>query len=208
MLPDIAVVRRDIEAWKRMGGEALFVHAIGPGAVLETATLFHRILSDRELAAGLTLGFEHMEACPPWVIAQIAELQNSGARVQVCSQPGFNDDLATYTDRLPEDVLAMINPYAGFKRHGLRWTFGTDGPITGDRTFAAFAQAVNRPGPEAISVVDMLGAAIESPLEVGWPFTAICLDRNVFTRPAELADTEVLATWIRGHKVYDRTLQM
>jgi len=204
LLPAWVETRRIVERWRHMGGEDVLVHAIGPGAVVETANLFEAVLSDRELSTGLTLGFEHMEACPPSVINRVAELQRSGAKVQVCSQPGFSDDLAAYTDRLPLNVLEMINPYWRFKREGLRWSFGTDGPITGDRVFTAFAQAINREDGEAISVSDMLGAAIERPLREGGPFTAICLNADCLSFPQNLKDVEVLATYIGGKRVWEK----
>jgi predicted amidohydrolase YtcJ len=171
--------------------------------VLGTTDLFSRVLACG-LGNGFTLGFEHMEACPSWAAAHVAALQVAGTRVEVCSQPGFNDDLAAYTDRLPQDVLAMINPYREFKRRGLKWTFGTDGPITGDRTFGAFAQAINRPGGQAIEVADMFGAAIDGHLEVGRPFTAISLDRDSFADPSGMADTTVLETRIGGRVVWSK----
>ncbi len=203
MLPDTAQMQRDINRWREMGGDGACVHAIGPGAVMATHQAFTQIL-DGGLGAGFTLGFEHFEACPITEVHHVAELQRRGVRIEVCSQPGFNDDLASYADRLPPAVLAMVNRYADFDLLGLHWSFGTDGPITGDRTFAAFAQAVSRLDGEAIRVERMLQAAIDRVLTVGAPFTAISIDRDVLADPSGLADTQVLETWIGGRKVWQR----
>lgn len=200
LLPDTAEVLADVQRWRELGGTEVNVHCIGPEAVRRTLALFEEILGQTG-GGGVTVSFEHFETVRGDVGRRVAQLQISGARVRVCSQYGFNTDLVDYRDRLPPAVLEHINPYRTLQEEGVEWVGGTDGPITGDDYWGGMGMVVNRPGPEAITVHEALGACCR-PLQVGDKFTAAVLDCDPFEDPNQLKDVLVLETWIGAKRVY------
>ncbi len=200
LLPDTAEVLGDVQRWRELGGTEVNVHCIGPEAVRRTLQLFETILGQVG-GDGLTFGFEHFETVRGDVGRRVAELQHSGARVRVCSQYGFNTDLSDYSDRLPPSVLEAINPYRTLQEEGVQWVGGTDGPITDDNYWGGMHMAVHREGPEAITVLEALGACCR-PLEVGKPFNAAVLNVDPFAYPEHLKDVRVQQTWIGNNRVY------
>jgi predicted amidohydrolase YtcJ len=101
-------------------------------------------------------------------------------------------------------VIAATNPYRTFAAEGLRWTSGTDGPITGDDYFGGMHLAVHRKDEQAITVEEAFRVAAGGCLAVGERFDAIALDCDPFSQPALLGSAKVIETWVGGKRLWRR----
>ncbi|MFC1598200.1 amidohydrolase family protein [Patescibacteria group bacterium] len=199
--PHDALVKRHLIEWQELGGSGVATHCIGPGAtahVLNAYEQLMRLIDDEDFVFSL----EHFEAVTSDMVWRAAKLQ-AAMNLTVCSQPAFCEDLAM-TDRLPPEVLALINPYYTFHTEGLKWHGGTDGPITGDDYLGGMAMAVNRTDDQAVTADLVFSRCTEGPIAVGEPFNVICLDSDPFVTPDTMVTPQVLQTWLNGNKVFDR----
>lgn len=109
-------------------------------ALLQRSLAALDFVRENSLSAPLRPRFEHCPACPPQLLAQLAE---SGATV--VAQPNLLYLTGPrYLQQVPEEQQRWLFPFRSFLAHGIPLAFGSDSPLTPCDPLQAMRTATSR----------------------------------------------------------------
>ncbi|MDO5715963.1 MAG: amidohydrolase [Tissierellia bacterium] len=202
-------------------GLQCITHVIGDEAAKRTVEIYRKvgfIHGKNKLRHGLV----HLEVLDPLLIKDIAVLG-----IPVFFQPIFLDgDIPILSHYLGKKRASYSYCFQTLKQRGIAFGFGSDAPIASNNPFEGIYCAVTRRRlppydgtvfhkEEALRLEEAIdaytvGSAYLQKMEdykgrllEGYLADFILLNQDIFSRPIEdLRNTQVLATYIGGHKVY------
>jgi hypothetical protein len=193
------------------------VHAIGDAAIDQAISTWEKVAADQGVEQVRALGhrIEHFECASDDHIARSLAL---GLRASV--QPAFDlywgGPQGLYADRIGWERAREMNRFTAILEAGMILAAGSDSTVTPmdpflqmqalrthhleeQRMSALEALRLNTIGPARIGGHHTR----KSTLETGMEADLVWLDRDpLVTAPQELMETEVLGTWIAGHRVW------
>ena len=198
-------------------GMQVGVHAIGDAAIEQAVTAWEKVAERAGIDAVRSLGhrLEHFECSGDDHIARSARL---GLRIS--GQPAFDafwgGESGLYTERIGWDRARAMNRCRSWLDAGLQVGAGSDSTVTPLDPFLQMRSLrSHHVGAECVTGQEALflhtcgahGLSMQDPnrgtLEAGSAADLAWLDRDpVTTDPDELTKTEVLGTWVDGHRVW------
>lgn len=191
----------------RLGG-AVAIHAIGDRACGELIDMYLDLIAAG--ASPTKLRIEHASVMTERDIVRVAE-----AGIRVVVQPPFMGSEASWLEkRLGEDRLERTYAFASLEQAGAVLAGSSDCPVESPDPWAGMALAQDRAGMSVNQAVNAESAlamyttgaadALEepAPLAVGSPADFVVVDRDPLgVSPAQLRETEVIATFVDGIEV-------
>lgn len=211
-------------AWARANGVQCAIHVMGDRGINHLLDLF----ADEEpwLADRPSIVFEHSSVFTPEMLARV---RNARMDIGLVTHTiFFFAEWDSYKANLNPSVFPYTYPVRSMIDAGVTVALASDSPATAwadcDNVFLSVATAVTRRSydgsdlnqAEAVHVGEALelytGRAARittnrgvGTLEQGHDATFVVLDRDCFAvRDRELADVQVVQTWVRGEKVFQR----
>ena len=195
------------------------VHAIGDAAIEQAISTWEKVADkvgvDEVRARGHRI--EHFECATDDHIRRAANLKLRGS-VQPAFDRFWGGPEGLYARRMGWERAAGMNRFASMLNGGMMLGAGSDSTVTPLDPFLQIASMIeHKVEDEQLGRIEALrlmtngaravadGPTLAGTLEPAAPADLVVLDRDVAEVPvAELLETEVLATWIDGKKVWPR----